>query len=143
MSWKQEAHAACRQAGRRNGAARRAVIAALGEAQGGLSARQVAARARTDRGPVSNASTYRILGDLADLGLLRPVELGTGPTVYELLRADGDHEHHLVCDDCGATNRFADPALEKAIHAAEGRLRFDVHAHDLVLHGRCEECREP
>jgi len=143
MTWAEEAHAACRRAGRRNGAARRAVIAVLDDAQGGLTAHEVATRAATGRGPVSNASTYRILGDLAAIGVVRPVEIGTGQTTYELLRSDGHHEHHLVCDDCGRTNRFSDPALEQAIHAAEGRLGFDVHAHDLVLHGRCEECRVP
>lgn len=143
MSWAEQARARLRERGRRTGAARNAVIDVLSDSDGGLSAAEVAQRARSPRGPVSKASAYRILSDLVALDLVRGVDLGAGQTRWELVHADGHHSHHLVCDDCGRTDRFLDAELERAIHAAEARLGFDSHAHDIVLHGRCGECRSP
>lgn len=143
MSWADHARARYRRNGRRTGAARDAVIDVLADCDGGLTAIEISARARTRRGPVSIASAYRILGDLSELGLVRSIELGAGQSCWELVHADGRHSHHLVCDDCGRTDRFRDPDLERAVHAAESRLGFDAHAHDIVLHGRCDDCSDP
>lgn len=142
MSWAREATDRIRDAGLRAGAGRTAVVEAIASAQRGLTAAEVCARATTPRGAVSRATAYRILTELTSLGLLHRVELA-GESCFEPVRADGHHEHHLVCDGCGRTERFSDEPLERAIHAAEHRLGFAAHAHDVVLHGRCAGCREP
>jgi Fur family ferric uptake transcriptional regulator len=59
---------------------------------------------------------------------------------FERAHAD-DHHHHVVCDDCGKVEPFADPSLERAIDAASERLGYAVEAHEVVLHGACGACR--
>ena len=42
---------------------------------------------------------------LSELGVLQRVPVAGGSARYELAGPGGDHHHHLVCDDCGATTR--------------------------------------
>ena len=91
--------------GHRAGGARAAVIEALGRHGGCLDADELVARLRRQRKRVGVASVYRALGLLAELGLLQRVPVAGGSARYELVGPGGDHHHHLVCDDCGATTR--------------------------------------
>jgi Fur family transcriptional regulator, ferric uptake regulator len=84
---------------------------------------------------------YRALGLLVTLGVLQRVPVAGGSARYELVGPGGDHHHHLVCDDCGATTAFEDDGLERAIGRISRRTAYSVQAHDVTLHGTCPECQ--
>jgi Fur family ferric uptake transcriptional regulator len=92
-------------------------------------------------GRVGIASVYRALDQLVELELVQRVELGDGIARFEPSHRDGDHHHHLVCDDCGKVEPFSDPGLERALEQAARRLDYGMRAHEVVLHGSCDDCR--
>lgn len=124
------------EAGYRSGAARREVIELLGSEPCAVTA--LAIDRRLDS--VGRASVYRTLDQLERLNLVQRVEIGGDAAGYE--RVDpGQHHHHLVCEECGRLAPFADRALERAIEAVSREADFEIAAHDVVLRGRCPECR--
>jgi Fur family transcriptional regulator, ferric uptake regulator len=141
MPWSDEALIRLREASGRSGGARRVVVEILGEHDCCLSAQELHEQAQARGARVGIASVYRALEGMDALGLVQRVDLGDGIARYEPSHADGDHHHHLVCDDCGKVEPFEDPTLESAIdRVADGR-GYRVAAHDVVLHGACEDCR--
>ena len=139
--WADHALSALAESGHRAGGARAAVIESLGRHGGCLDADELVARLRRDRKRVGVASVYRALGLLAELGLLQRVPVAGGSARYELVGPGGDHHHHLVCDDCGATSAFEDEGLERAIGRLSRRTEYAVQAHDVTLHGTCPDCQ--
>jgi Fur family ferric uptake transcriptional regulator len=136
VSWADDANERLRAAGYRAGAARSSVIAFLDEQTCCVGAQEIHAALAAR---VGLASVYRVLDTLVEQGLVQRVDVGDGIVRYEPMRAD--HHHHLVCGECGKVERFADPQLERAIHAVEERSGYSVVAHDVVLRGACDECR--
>lgn len=127
--------------GLRNGGARRAVIDVLAEQDCCLSAQELFDLLRASGRTVGIASIYRVLDLLTSEGLVQRIDLGSGVSRYEPVRAGGDHHHHLVCDRCGKVEAFEDRALEKAIHRLEEGSGYAVAAHDVILRGSCQDCR--
>jgi len=68
------------------------------------------------------------------------VDLGAGIARYEPLHSGGEHHHHLVCDDCGRVETFADDELERTLQNVERRTGYSVAGHDVVLRGACRDC---
>src|SRR5918999_3307606 len=79
-------------------APRRAILAALLEADGHVTAEDLTARVQSRLPDVHVSTVYRTLETLADLGVVVHVHLGHGRAVFHL--ADDRHQH-LVCDHCG------------------------------------------
>ena len=140
-AWSERALAELRAAGYRRGAARVAVIEFLDEQACCLGARQIHDELGAAGTPVGLASVYRVLDTLAQRGLLQRLDVGDGVTRYEPVRDDHDHHHHLVCDDCGKVESFADERLETVIRELEERSGYAVAAHEVVLRGACATCR--
>jgi Fur family ferric uptake transcriptional regulator len=138
-TWIDDALEGLRAAGLRRGGARRAVVEFLAGQDCCRSAQEIHDGIAAHGGAVGVASVYRALDTLAELRLVQRVDVGDGIVRYEPMRAD--HHHHLVCGECGKVERFADPQLERAIHAVEERSGYSVVAHDVVLRGACDECR--
>ena len=136
MDWATEASERLREAGYRAGAARSSVIAFLDAQTCCVGAQEIHAALGAQ---VGLASVYRVLDTLVEQTLVQRVDVGDGVVRFEPVRAD--HHHHLVCDECGKVERFADPQLERAIHAVEEKSGYSVVAHDVVLRGACEECK--
>jgi Fur family ferric uptake transcriptional regulator len=141
MAWATDAEARLRQAGYRNGAARRSVIDYLGTQSCCRGAQEIHAAINTRGDKVGLASVYRVLDTLDEHGLVQRVDVGDGVVRYEPARSEGEHHHHLVCDDCGKVEQFADTKLERAIHDIEERSGYSVVTHDVVLRGACGDCR--
>ena len=139
-AWIERAFAVLGEAGYRAGGARSAVVEAIGRAGGCLSAEEVSAGLRAAGKRVGTASVYRALSVLSELGALHAVSMPGGPLRYELVLPGGHHHHHVVCDRCGATVSFQDPALEAAIERVSKRVAYAVDAHDVTLRGTCPAC---
>jgi len=127
--------------GRRNGGARRAVVELLGSQDCCLTAQEIFDRLRAGGRRVGIASVYRTLDQLTGDGFVQRVDFGAGTARYEPIHADGEHHHHhLVCDDCGKVEAFADDELERALAKVERRTGYSVAGHDVVLRGACGDC---
>ncbi|MBA3434215.1 MAG: transcriptional repressor [Actinobacteria bacterium] len=142
MEWTTSALRRMRSETGRSGGARRVVVEFLARQDCCLSAQQIHDGVRAAGARVGIASVYRALDGLAELGLVQRVDLGDGVSRFERADPGGDHHHHLVCDDCGRIEPFEDPALEAAIVGVAGGRGYDVAAHDVVLRGACEDCRD-
>jgi Fur family ferric uptake transcriptional regulator len=124
------------EAGYRSGAARREVIELLAAERCAVTALEIDRRLDS----VGRASVYRTLDQLDRLRLVQRVEIGGDAAGYE--RVDPEqHHHHLVCEECGRLAPFVDRSLERAIEAVSRDADFEVAAHDVVLRGRCPNCK--
>ena len=127
------AAAVVRSRGLRLSTARRLVLEALYEADGPLTADQLA-------GDMDIASVYRNLETLEEIGLVRHVHLGHGPGLYARSSA-GAHEY-LLCDACGAVDG-------RRARAARRRARPDPRRSSATRRGSrtsrspgcCPDCR--
>lgn len=139
--WQQHTLATLSAAGHRKGGARNAVVELLADQDCALTAQEIDDRLRETGRAVGRASVYRILELLTEMKLVQRIDVGQGIARYERHQPDGDHHHHLVCDNCGTVEPFEDPSLEQAIEQVSQRLSFAVDEHDVVLHGACSDCR--
>ncbi len=138
--WTEQTLASLRGGGYRNGVARRAVVELLGRQDCCLTAQDIFDRLRAEGRQVGIASIYRVLDLLTDKGLLQRIDVGAGTARFEPVHASGEHHHHLVCEDCGTVEAFADDELERALHKVEGRTGYSIVGHDVVLRGACRDC---
>ena len=137
MTWGEQAKGRLNEAGFRSGAARRQVIELLEREDCALTALEIDRRLPA----VGRASVYRTLEQLEQLHLVHRVDVGGEGVAFE--RNDpGGHHHHMVCERCGRLLPFSDPALERAIEGIGERAEFEITAHDVLLRGRCPDCRE-
>jgi Fur family transcriptional regulator, ferric uptake regulator len=140
-AWIDHATSALGAAGYRGGAARAAVIDYLATQTCCRTALEIYEAVRSRHREVGLASVYRALDTLTQLRLIQRVDVGDGIARFEPAAPTGEHHHHLVCDDCGKVEPFADPTLESAIERVADGRGYVVAAHDVVLHGACEDCR--
>jgi Fur family ferric uptake transcriptional regulator len=141
MTWTETALSRLRDVSGRSGGARKVIVEILGAQGCCLSAQELHDQARARGSRVGIASVYRALEAMTALGLVQRVDLGDGVARFEQAHDDSEHHHHLVCDDCGKVEPFADPTLESAIERVADGRGYVVAAHDVVLHGACEDCR--
>jgi Fur family ferric uptake transcriptional regulator len=139
-AWEAHARTTLAGAGRRAGRARELVIALLARQECCLSANEIFDSLRTKDRRIGLASVYRALDQLVGLQLVQRLEFADGAR-YEPLLPSGEHHHHLMCDDCGKVEPFADGALERALDRVGGGLGYRVEAHDVLLRGACADCR--
>jgi Fe2+ or Zn2+ uptake regulation protein len=128
---------ALRAGGVRITAPRRAVVAALVDAEDHVTADELAARVAASEPDVHLSTGYRTLEALEKLGVVSHVHLGHGRAVYHLT----ERLHtHAVCEDCGVVVELPGDLL----HDVEQRLRretgFEVDPHHFALVGRCRDC---
>jgi len=139
-SWTEATLAALRSRGHRSGGARQAVIELLGRQDCCLTAQEIFDRLRSEGRRVGIASIYRTLEQLTREGFVQRIDIGAGTSRFEPVHAGGEHHHHLVCDDCGKVEAFADDELERALRRVEGQTGYSVAGHDVVLRGACADC---
>ncbi|MFN2135130.1 MAG: Fur family transcriptional regulator [Candidatus Promineifilaceae bacterium] len=119
--------------------ARRAIVTALVACRGHITADDLALRLREAAPQVGRMTVYRTLELLCDLGLVRPIFLGTGAAHYVLM--DGGSHHHLICIQCQRVIDF-DRCQESALAETLGQqFNFEVQGHLLEVYGLCDVCR--
>ena len=100
-------------------------------------AEQVFARVRGHLPRISLGTVYRNLQRLADEGRIGVARLDGRVARYDPVSEGHDH---LVCDDCGQIVDLPPSPGGDGLRAAR-RAGHAVHAHALVLYGRCRACR--
>lgn len=85
---------------------------------------------------ISLRTVYQTLHELAEMGQVQQLDLGTGSARFD---PNVDVHHHLVCDVCGKVRdlyaTFADVRVPVG-----GELGFDVASTEIVFRGRCHDC---
>ena len=101
-------------------------------------AESVYERVRRDIPNVSLKTVYQTLNDLAELGAITMLDVGTGSTRFDP-NVETTH-HHLVCRSCGKVRDLAAdfPGVTVSRRRAQG---FAVDSAEVVFRGLCEECR--
>jgi Fur family ferric uptake transcriptional regulator len=140
--WAEHARGVLKDGGYSRGGAREAVIEFLDHQQCAASAQEIHQALREQGRSIGIASVYRSLEALHTLALVQRFDAGHGEGRYEAVAPDGEHHHHVVCDNCERILPFEDPALEKAIHKLAERVPYAIAGHDVVLHGRCPDCQK-
>lgn len=88
-----------------------------------------------DMPSVSLRTVYATLHELAEMGELVQLDLGTGSSRFDPNTAD---HHHLVCATCG---RVQDLDVDfPEVTLADGSFGFEVDATQIVFRGRCRAC---
>jgi Fur family ferric uptake transcriptional regulator len=141
VEWEERTHDALRDAGYRVGAARRAVVSVLARRDCCLTVPEIVDALGAQGRTVGIASVYRVVDLLAERQLVQKIDLGDGRARYERAELADEHHHHLVCNECGRVEPFADESLEAALRRVEEDTGFAVASHDVLLRGACDDCR--
>jgi Fe2+ or Zn2+ uptake regulation protein len=100
-------------------------------------AEAVYAAAAAQMPSISLRTVYQTLNDLASMGEINAVDLGTGSGRFDPNIRD---HHHLVCEVCGAV-RDVDVDTSALVLPARARHGFAVDTTEVVFRGRCPACR--
>ena len=90
-----------------------------------------------DRMPTMSLKTvYQTLNDLADMGEIQQLDVGTGASRFD---PNVDPHHHLVCRRCGKIRdlHVDYPGLRVPAAQQDG---FEVEEAEVVFRGLCAEC---
>ncbi len=102
-----------------------------------MTAEDVQEEVKHDLPGTSTPTVYATLDLLTDLGLLRRIHVGAGPTLYD---ARPDEHHHTVCRRCGRVEDLAAPADLSALLRTARTAGFEPRQIDLVVSGICAAC---
>ena len=116
---------------------RECIFDVLWGAEAHPSAEAVYAEASARMPTMSLKTVYQTLNDLAAMGEIQQLDLGTGASRFD---PNIDSHHHLVCTRCGKVrDLYADySAVEVPPDAEQG---FRVGSAEVVFRGLCPDCQ--
>lgn len=118
---------------------RRAVLTALAQHGGHLSAEDVIEAVSAVDPSVHRASVYRALEALSHLGVVQHLHVGHGGTAYHLVTSPGPHLH-AQCRVCGSVHDLPGDLLDEVAAVLSRRHRFILDAGHVALSGVCQGC---
>ena len=127
-----------RNRGGRLTTARRAIIGALLDARGHVTADDLTAAVQRAHPDVHLTTIYRCLDTLEQLGVVDHVHLGHGRAVYHL--SDDPHQH-LVCEHCGTVVEVPDALFDHLVGSLQADYVFSIRPHHFALFGKCARCQ--
>ena len=129
-----------RASGRKVTAQRQCIFRILQGNETHPSAEAVHAAAAREMETIALKTVYQTLHDLAEMGEIAALDVGTGMTRFDS-NVDDTH-HHLVCRSCGSIRdlMIAYPDLTVPDGADLG---FEVGSAEVVFRGLCQSCRNP
>ncbi len=129
-----------RSTGRKVTAQRQCIFRVLQNDVTHPSAEAVHAVASREMETISLKTVYQTLHDLAELGEIASLDLGTGMTRFD--PNVGDPHHHLVCRRCGSVRDLTVSFPELTVPDGAG-LGFEVGSAEIVFRGLCPDCQVP
>jgi Fur family ferric uptake transcriptional regulator len=94
---------------------------------------------RTDLPGTSLQAVYGVLASFGTAGLVRKIEPGASPALFE--RRVGDNHHHIVCTRCSVVHDVdCAVGLSPCLTPADA-LGFDVSAAEVTYWGLCARCQ--
>ena len=98
-------------------------------------AESVYAAASAEMPTISLKTVYQTLNDLAGMGEIQTLDLGTGSTRFD---PNTDGHHHLVCTACGKVrDLYVHPRVRVPADQLAG---FTVRSTEVVIRGLCDDC---
>lgn len=92
--------------------------------------------ARAQMPSMSLRTVYQTLNELAAMGEVQQLDLGTGSSRFD---PNVEGHHHLVCETCGKVrDLYAD--FRRLTVPARARQGFTVGAAEVVFRGQCDAC---
>jgi Fe2+ or Zn2+ uptake regulation protein len=128
-----------RATGRKVTPQRQSIFRALSVSPVHPTAEAVYATVSTDMPTISLRTVYQTLNDLAAMGEVQALDLGTGSTRFD---PNLEPHHHLVCDVCGRVDDLHAEFPGVAVPAGDPS-GFQVSTTEIVFRGRCARCAEP
>lgn len=128
-----------RARGLRISTARRLIVGALFATQRPLAAEAIAVGLRNRGAYVDLASVYRNLETLEQVGIVRHLHAGHGPSRYVLAGA-GDREF-IACERCGEVDQVEPSEFDAVRSTVAERFDFEVRFTHFPLVGICADCR--
>jgi Fe2+ or Zn2+ uptake regulation protein len=118
---------------------RQAVFRALHQASDHPTADVVYARVCDEVPSISLRTVYQVLHDLAAMGEVSMIDLGTGATRFDPTPTD---HHHLVCTSCGDVRDLflGDLGVDVPPEQTGG---FVVGTPEITWRGLCPACQQP
>jgi Fur family ferric uptake transcriptional regulator len=114
----------------------RAIDEALNEADRPISIEEIHRAAKAREPGLGVATVYRTVKALVSAGTVVSISLPRQAPRFEL--SGKGHHHHFQCDRCGRV--FEAKACLENLRRLVPR-RFQLTGHEIVLYGRCAECR--
>ena len=115
---------------------RQCIFGILHENEAHPTAESVYSAAVSQMPTISLRTVYQTLNDLAEMGEIHSLDVGTGSSRFD---PNLEEHQHLVCDVCG---RVRDIVVEvPATLASSAFDGFVVDEVQLVLRGRCADCQ--
>lgn len=128
-----------RSRGERMTRSRTAVITALGDHGGHLTADDIYRAVSAADPSIHLSSVYRALDALAHLGVVQHVHLGHGAASYHLSAVHGNHPH-AQCARCGAILDLPPDLLDDVAARLAADLEFTLDPTHVALSGLCADC---
>jgi Fe2+ or Zn2+ uptake regulation protein len=88
---------------------------------------------------ISLRTVYQTLNDLASMGEVQALDLGTGSARFD---PNLDAHHHLVCESCGTVHDLYAEFDEVKVPARQ-QHGFVIESTEIVFRGRCADCSSP
>jgi Fe2+ or Zn2+ uptake regulation protein len=129
-----------REQGGRVTTTRRAIIAALVDADDHhVTAQVLAERVQRSHPDIHPSTVYRTLDTLSELGVVEHAHLGHGATVYHL--TDRRHQH-VVCEECGAIVEIPLSVFDPLVRELRADYGFELRPEHVAMAGRCAACSD-
>lgn len=116
---------------------RQSIFRALAGATAHPTAEAVYATVSAELPTISLRTVYQTLNDLAAMGELSTLDLGTGSTRFD---PNTEPHHHLVCEDCGRIDDVNAAFPGVSVPVTDQAAGFEVATTEIVFRGRCAEC---
>lgn len=101
-------------------------------------AESVYAAASAEMPTISLKTVYQTLHDLAGMGEIQQLDLGTGSSRFD---PNTDGHHHFVCNRCGLVrDLYVNPRVRLPAGELDG---FTIDTTEVVLRGLCDDCSRP
>ncbi len=117
---------------------RQCIFRVLHQSEEHPTAESVYVDVRREMPTISLRTVYQTLNDLAAMGELQQLELGTGSARFD---PTVDPHHHLVCEACGRVSDLHAEFADVRVPAGAG-AGFQVSSTEVVFRGRCRECQQ-
>lgn len=114
-----------------------AVLRALLESGGTVDAPMLAERAQVHQPGIHEATVYRTVNVLTEVGIATHVHAGHGPALFRLA---GDAGLVAVCRDCGAIEPVPPEAVETLVASTANANGFMLEPGHFALEGICAAC---
>ncbi len=128
-----------RAGGGRVTSSRRILLEVLFDADGHLTAEELAEAVQARAPDIHLSTIYRNLDELQRLGVVLHSHLGHGPATYQL--AANAHAH-FICEGCGAVVEAPVRLFSGLARSVKSDLGFVIDPRHFAILGRCSACAQ-